>query len=86
MLNSAMMSKDLLSVPPEIRVGLVGPSPKVLKLVACAFSVYHAIKLQHLEVALLAHSESDLLPLVNLVFKLAEMHLKELNFFGRAAD
>ena len=74
MLNSAMMSKDLLSVLPEIRVGLVGPSPKVLKLLACAVSVHHAIKLQHLEVALLAHSESDLLPLVNLVLKMAEMH------------
>ena len=81
-----MTSKDLESVPSEIRAGLAGPSPKVLKLLACAFSVYHAIKLQHLEVALLAHSESDLLPLVNLVFKLAEMHLKEMNFFGRAVD
>ena len=50
---------------------MIEPKPKGLKLLACAFSVYHAVKLQHLEVALLAHSDSNLLPLVQLMFKLA---------------
>ena len=81
-LSAARLSSDLLSVPPQIRLGLVRPTPKGMKLIACAFSVYHAIKLQYLEVALTAQSELDPLPLVLLILDLAELHLGELNFFG----
>ena len=81
----AKMNKDILSVPPEIRIGLADTNPEGMKLLACAFSVYHAIKPQHLEVALLAHSDSDLLPLVQLIFKLAQFHLSYMNFSGRTS-
>ena len=81
-LSSARMGKDLLSVPVQIRIGLVKPNPRGMKLVACAFSVYHAIKLQYLEVALTAHLDLGPQPLVKLILNLAEMHLSEMNFFG----
>ena len=77
------MSKDLLSAPPQFRIGMLRPNSKGMKLVACAFSVYHAIRLQYLEVALLAHSDVDLLPLVQLILNLADLHLSEMNFFGK---
>ena len=53
-----------------------------MKLVACAFSVYHAIKPQYLEVALIAHSDLDPQPLVKLILNLVDLHLSEMNFFG----
>ena len=80
--SSARMSKDLLSVPPQSRIFLLRPNPRGMKLVACAFSVYHALKLQYLEVALTTHLDLDPQPLVKLILNLAEMHLSEMNFFG----
>ena len=41
--SAANMGTGWLSVPPQVRLGLVNPSHKVMKLLACAFSVYHAI-------------------------------------------
>ena len=75
---------NILSVPPpEIRSGMIEPNPKGLKLLACASSVYHAVKLHYLEVALLARFDSNLLPLVQLIFKLADSHSSDMHSFGR---
>ena len=69
------MSKDRLSVTPEMRIGLDGLDPRGMKLLACAFLVYPAIKFQHLEEIPRAHSDADPLPIMQHVLRLADFHL-----------
>ena len=57
---------------------IVNPTKGKFILIACAFLVYHAIKLQHLDVALNAIASKDFTPIVDLSLRLAEMHLKDL--------
>ena len=78
---AAKLDKSFLDLPPLHRCGLCDPSSKKLLLIACAFRVYHAIKFQHLELALSAHAPGgDPSPLFDLILHLAEFHLKELKF------
>ena len=78
--SAAKLDRTFLDLTPLQRVCIVDPNPRKLLLVACAFRAYHAIKLQHLEFALSAHSPfGDPLPLYELVLDLAVYHLKELN-------
>ena len=65
---------------PLHRVGILEPDLRKLLLVACAFRVHHAVKLQHLEIAISARTPpGDPLPLYELILQLAVFHLKELH-------
>ena len=78
------MGTGWLSVPPQVRLGLGNPSRKVMKLLACAFSVYHAIKFQHLEEILHCQAESDPCSMAQCLLKLTAFHLEDLGFFSSA--
>ena len=76
------MGPEWLNVPPQVRLALVNPSHEVMKLLACAFSVCHAIKFQHPEEILHSQAESDPHPMAQCILKLAASHLEDLRLFS----
>ena len=70
-----------VDLTPFHRVGLVEPDLRKLLLIACASRVYHVMQLQHLELALSAHSPSGgPIPLYESILDLAVVLLRELIF------
>ena len=78
--TSANLNSWQILIPPLERVCIVSPTKGNCILIACAFLVYHAVKLQHLDVALNAIASKDPTPIVDLSLRLAEIHLKDLLF------
>ena len=59
-ISSANLGAEFLDLDPLSRAGLNDPSKVGCNLIACAFLVYHAIKLKHLEESLNAIAADDL--------------------------
>ena len=70
---------SFLLLPPSHRVGILHPSTLCFKLLAGAFLVYHAEKLEHIVLVKNALSSGDLSPIHELTLSLAELHCSELN-------
>ena len=79
LITSANLGAEFLDLDPLSRAGLNNPSKVGFNLIACAFLVYHAIKLEHLEESLNAIAAGDLTHTTNLARRLAEVHLQGLD-------
>ena len=63
---------------PCVRLGLHDPTSSGCYLICLAFLVYHAIKSQHLEVVLQAHTKGDLSEVHDLTREFARYHNEKL--------
>ncbi len=78
MISAANLGAEFLDLDPISRAGLSNPSRASYNLIACAFLVYHAIKLEHLEESLNAIATNDLSHNINLASRIAAVHLQAL--------
>merc|ERR1712086_397278 len=69
---------SFLLLPPSQRVGILHPTSLGFKLLAGAYLVYHALKLEHIVVVKSALASGDLLPIHELTLSLAELHYRDL--------
>ena len=77
-ISSAKLSVNLVSRPPLATLGMSSPNLLGLKLLVCAFRVYHTIKAVHLDEVLLSIANEDPEPRMVLTLDLAQVYLKEL--------
>ncbi len=77
-ISAANLGAEFLDLDPISRAGLSNPSRASYNLIACAFLVYHAIKLEHLEESLNAIATNDLSHNINLASRIAAVHLQAL--------
>ena len=80
LVSCANLTTDYLGASALKRGGYIDPSPVGCELIACAFLVYHAIKMQHSEVALESISSGDFSPTIDLTIELALFHLNAIGF------
>ncbi len=80
LVSCACLTTDFLGASALHRGGYIDPSPVGCNLIACAFLVYHAIKMQHSEVALESTSSGDFSPTLDLTIELAHYHLNSIGF------
>ena len=72
------LGTSFLSLPPSHRLGVLHPTSLSFKLLAGAYLVYHALKLEHIEVVKDALSSGDLSSIHLLTISLAELHYSDL--------
>ena len=82
-LNS--LGTSFLSLPPSLRLGILHPTSMGFKLLAVAYLVYHALKLEHIEVVKGALSSGDLSAVHSLTISLAELHYSDI-IYGLCMD
>ncbi len=82
--SCAGLSSDYLGASALCRGGYIAPSVVECNLIACAFLVYHAIKMQRLEIALESIAVGDFSPTLHLVIELAHFHLNVIGFIKPA--
>ncbi len=80
LISCAGLGTDQLGICPLVRGCYSRPSLTGCNLITCAFLVYHAIKLQHLEVALEGINAGDNVPTLNPVIELALYHFDSIGF------
>ncbi len=78
--SCAGLGTEYLGASALVRGGYISPSVVGCNLIACAFLVYHAIKLQHTEVAMDAIACGDFTVVTQLVLELAAFHLNAISF------
>ena len=69
---------SFLLLPPSQRVGILHPTTLGFKLLAGAYLVYHALKLEHIVAVRSALASGDLSPIHELTISLAELHHRDL--------
>ncbi len=75
MISAANLGAEFLDPEPLSRAGLVDPSRARFNLIACAFWLLHAIKVDHLEESLDAIAADDLSHNINLASRIAASHM-----------
>ena len=79
MISATNLGAEVMNLDPLSRAGLVDPSRARFNLIACAFLVYHAIKLEHLEESLNAIAANNLPHVINLASRIAAVHWEALS-------
>ena len=72
------LSTSFLLLPPSLRLGILHPTSLGFKLLAGAYLVYHALKLEHIEVVKGALAAGDLSVVHQLTISLAGLHYSDI--------
>ena len=77
LISTAKLKSNHLSLSALERLGLVKPSALHFRLLACAFKVYHAFKLEYIDRVLHSLAAEDEAVRLHLTLELAKIYLEE---------